>query len=140
MTRWVDLRGDDLKDFLNNLLLIRDEHIEDDLRNHSEMYAEIAVMLAHKRAEYEQRKLELKILEANLGRELRESLAKVTEKAIEEAIGRSQDWQDKQMQVIETKEEVEVLYALVQAMESKKDMIVSYLSWMKERTKMSQAI
>jgi hypothetical protein len=73
-----------------------------------------------------------------LGKEYREILGrtgKVTEKAVEEAISRDPRWQEKREELLQAKEEVEVLGALVDAMAHKKDMLVSYCSLLKEQMK-----
>lgn len=127
----------DMTQFLRNLLLIEDEKIEEDMKEHSYKFAELGVLLAKARAEYEQRKLEFQILEANLGKEFRETLPKVTERAVEEAIVRTPEWQEARRKVIEAKQEVDILTAIVEALSYKKDLLISYLSWRKEAAKLN---
>jgi hypothetical protein len=80
------------------------------------------------------------VLEANLAKHFRETLPKVTEKAVEEAVVRSPEWQEAKRRVIEAKQEVDLLSTLVQALETKRDLLMTYLSWKKELAKMNREI
>ena len=132
-----ELKRGDMAQFLRDLLFIEDEKIEEEMKEHSYKYAELGVLLAKARAEYEQRRLEFQILEANLGKEFRETLPKVTEKAVEEAIVRTPEWQEAKRRVIEAKQEVDILTAIVEALSFKKDLLISYLSWRKEAARLN---
>jgi leucyl aminopeptidase (aminopeptidase T) len=135
---WRELNDDGMKVVLRTLLSIDDERLEEDLRTHCEKFAEMAVQLARAKAAYERKKLEFEVLVSELAREYRVSLLKVTEKAVEEAVHRDEKYQRAKAELIDAKQEVEILAALVEAMEHKKDMIISYLSWKKEKAKLSQ--
>jgi len=131
---------EELKEFLENVYLIDEGRLEDDLKEISYKYAELGVLLAKARAEYESKKLQFQILEANLAKHFRETLLKVTEKAVEEAIIRTSEWQEAKMGVIEAKQEVDLLSALVQALEAKRDTLITYLSWKKELARMNKEV
>jgi len=135
-----DLPDEELRKFLNDVFLIDDSKVEEDLKELSYKYAELGVQLAKARAEYEARKMQFQVLEANLAKRFRESLPKVTEKAVEEAIIRSPEWQEAKRAVIEAKQEVDILSALVEAIESKKDGLITYLTWKRELAKMNKEI
>jgi hypothetical protein len=96
-----ELDQKDMDQLLGNLLLIDDGKIEEDMKEHSYKFAELGVLLAKARAEYERGKLEFQVLEANLAKEFRETLAKVTEKAVEEAIVRTPEWQEAKKRIID---------------------------------------
>lgn len=132
--------GSEFERFLRETLVIDDSRLEEDLKELSYRYAELCVMLAKARAEYEGRRLEFQVLEANLAKHFRETLSKVTEKAVEEAVIRSSEWQEAKRCVIEAKQEVDLLSALVQALETKRDLLMTYLSWKKELVKMSREV
>ena len=135
-----DLSDSELRRFLEDTFRIDDSKLEDEMREHSYKYAELGVLLAKARAEYEALKFELQVLEANLGKHFREILAKVTEKAVEDAIMRTAEWQEAKKKLIEAKQEAEILSALVSALEHKKDMIIGYLSWRKESAKICREV
>jgi benzoyl-CoA reductase/2-hydroxyglutaryl-CoA dehydratase subunit BcrC/BadD/HgdB len=135
-----ELSEDGLKEFLERVYLIDESRVEEDMRELSYKYAELGVMLAKVRAEYESKKLEFQVLEANLAKHFRETLHKVTEKAVEEAIIRTIEWQEAKRQLIEAKQEVDLLSALVQALEAKRDILITYLSWKKELVRMNKEV
>jgi hypothetical protein len=135
-----DLPDEELKRFLMETFLISEDKLEEDIKEHSYKYAELGVLLAKARAEYEAKRLQFQVLEANLAKRFRESLSKVTEKAVEEAIVRTPEWQEAKMKVIEAKQEVDLLSAVVQALESKKDILITYLAWRKELAKMNKEL
>jgi hypothetical protein len=136
----VEFDGDGLKEFLERVYLIDEGRLEEDMRELSYKYAELGVMLAKARAEYESRKLQFQVLEANLAKHFRETLPKVTEKAVEEAVIRTVEWQEAKRQLIEAKQEVDILSALVQALEAKRDILITYLSWKKELVRMNKEV
>ena len=112
----------ELEKLIQDLLKVSESTLESELIEHSAKYAWFAVLLAKARKAYEQEKFELEVLEAELGRRYREELklsAKVTERAIEEAILRDPLWQGKKQRVLD----------------GKKDMLVSYVSLLKEQMK-----
>jgi molybdopterin-biosynthesis enzyme MoeA-like protein len=133
-----ELNEEELKEFLESVYLIDESRLEEDLKELSYKYAELGVMLAKARAEYEAKKMQFQVLEANLAKHFRETLPKVTEKAVEEAIIRTSEWQEAKRQVIEAKQEVDLLSALVQALEAKRDVLITYLSWKKELVRMNK--
>ena len=135
-----DLPDEELRKFLSDVFLIDESKVEEDLKEISYKYAELGVQLAKARAEYEAKKMQFQVLEANLAKKFRESLSKVTEKAVEEAIVRSPEWQEAKRDVIEAKQEVDILSALVDAIKSKKDSLVTYLFWKKELAKLNKEI
>jgi hypothetical protein len=135
---WKELSDNEMKGVLKNLLGIDDERLEEELRTHCERFAEMAVQLARAKAVYEKKRLEFEVLVSELARVYRVSLPKVTEKAVEEAVHRDERYRMAKAELIDAKQEVEILAALVEAMEHKKDMIISYLSWKKEKAKLSQ--
>ena len=135
-----DLSDEELERFLKSIFLIDEDRLEEDMKEHSYKYAELGVMLAKARAEYEARKLQFQVLEANLAKEFRKSLPKVTEKAVEEAIVRTPEWQEAKRKVIEAKQEVDLLSAMVQALESKRDILITYLSWKKELVRIGREV
>ena len=135
-----DLPDEELRKFLSDVFLIDESKVEEDLKEISYKYAELGVQLAKARAEYEAKKMQFQVLEANLAKKFRESLSKVTEKAVEEAIVRSPEWQEAKRDVIEAKQEVDILSALVDAIQSKKDSLVTYLFWKKELAKLNKEI
>jgi len=135
-----DLPEEELRRFLKDVFLIDENELEEDMKEHSYKYAELGVLLAKARAEYESRRLQFQVLEANLAKKFRESLPKVTEKAVEESIVRTPEWQEAKMKVIEAKQEVDLLSAMVQALESKKDILITYLAWRKELVKMGREL
>jgi hypothetical protein len=135
-----ELREEELKEFLERVYLIDEDKLEEDMRELSYKYAELGVLLAKARAEYESRKLQFQVLEANLAKHFRETLPKVTEKAVEEAIIRTSEWQDAKRQLIEAKQDVDLLSALVQALEAKRDVLITYLSWKKELVRMNKEV
>ena len=135
-----EMNEEELKELLENVYLIDEGRLEDDLKEISYKYAELGVMLAKARAEYESKKLQFQILEANLAKHFRETLPKVTEKAVEEAIIRTLEWQEAKKQLIEAKQEVDLLSALVQALEAKRDVLITYLSWKKELVRMNKEV
>ena len=135
-----EMREDELKEFLESVYLIDESRLEDDMKELSYKYAELGVLLAKARSEYETKKLQFQVLEANLAKHFRETLPKVTEKAVEEAIIRTSDWQEAKRQVIEAKQEVDLLVALVQALEAKRDILITYLSWKKELVRMNKEV
>jgi hypothetical protein len=135
-----DLPSEELERFLKDMFLIDEGKLEEDMREHSYKYAELGVLLAKAKSEYESKKLQFQVLEANLAKKFRESLPKVTEKAVEEAIVRTPEWQEAKMKVIEAKQEVDLLSALVQALESKRDILITYLAWKKELAKMGREL
>lgn len=137
---FVEMPDEELKCYLRRLLEIDDDRLGEDLKNHSVMYGEFGVMLSKARADYEKKKLQLQVLEAELGERFRKSLPKVTERAVEEAIVRTPEWQEMKREVIEAKLEVDILSALVDAIEHKKDMLVSYLAWLRRKAEMSEAL
>jgi murein L,D-transpeptidase YcbB/YkuD len=133
-----ELKEEELKEFLESVYLIDESRLEEDMKELSYKYAELGVMLSKARAEYESRKLQFQVLEANLAKHFRETLPKVTEKAVEEAIIRTSEWQEAKKQLIEAKQDVDLLSALVQALEAKRDVLITYLSWKKELVKMNK--
>jgi hypothetical protein len=135
-----EMNEEELKELLENVYLIDEGRLEDDLKEISYKYAELGVMLAKARAEYESKKLQFQILEANLAKHFRETLPKVTEKAVEEAIIRTLEWQEAKKQLIEAKQEVDLLSTLVQALEAKRDVLITYLSWKKELVRMNKEV
>jgi hypothetical protein len=135
-----EMNEEELKELLENVYLIDEGRLEDDLKEISYRYAELGVMLAKARAEYESKKLQFQILEANLAKHFRETLPKVTEKAVEEAIIRTLEWQEAKRQLIDAKQEVDLLSALVQALEAKRDVLITYLSWKKELVRMNKEV
>jgi len=135
-----EMREDELKEFLESVYLIDESRLEDDMKELSYKYAELGVLLAKARSEYETKKLQFQVLEANLAKHFRETLSKVTEKAVEEAIIRTSEWQEAKRQVIEAKQEVDLLVALVQALEAKRDILITYLSWKKELVRMNKEV
>jgi hypothetical protein len=135
-----EMREDELKEFLESVYLIDESRLEDDMKELSYKYAELGVLLAKARSEYEAKKLQFQVLEANLAKHFRETLPKVTEKAVEEAIIRTSEWQEAKRQVIEAKQEVDLLVALVQALEAKRDILITYLSWKKELVRMNKEV
>lgn len=135
-----ELNGEELKEFLESVYLIDESRLEKDIKELSYKYAELGVMLAKAKAEYELKKLQLQILEANLAKHFRETLSKVTEKAVEEAIVRMFEWQEAKKQLIEAKQEVDLLFALVQALEAKRDVLITYLSWKKELVRINKEV
>jgi len=138
--KFSEMGGNEFERFLRETLVIDDGRLEEDLRELSYRYAELGVLLAKAKAEYESRRLEFQVLEANLAKHFRETLPKVTEKAVEEAVVRSFEWQEVKRRVIEAKQEVDLLSALVQALETKRDLLMTYLSWKKELAKMNREI
>jgi len=138
--RFSEMGGNEFEKFLRETLVIDDSRLEEDLRELSYKYAELGVLLARAKAEYEGRRLEFQVLEANLAKHFRETLPKVTEKAVEEAVVRSPEWQEAKRRVIEAKQEVDLLSTLVQALETKRDLLMTYLSWKKELAKMNREI
>ncbi len=121
---------------IDELLKVNEATLEKELLEHSAKYAWFAVLLAKARKRYDLIKLQLDVLEAELGREYREVLGragKVTERAVEEAILRDRRWQEKREELLKAKEEMEVIAAIVDAMSHKKDMLVSYCSLIKEQ-------
>jgi len=135
-----DLSDGELRKFLEETFLIDDEKLEEEMRELSYKYAELGVMLAKARSEYEAKKMQFQVLEANLAKQYRETLPKVTEKAVEEAIVRTPEWQEARRQVIEAKQEVDLLASMVAAMESKKDLLITYLAWRKEMAKIEKGL
>jgi len=135
-----DLSNDELKRFLEQTFLIDDEKLEEDMKELSYKYAELGILLAKARSEYEAKKLQFQVLEANLAKHFRETLPKVTEKAVEEAIARSIEWQEAKRQVIEAKQEVDLLASMVAALESKKDLLITYLAWKKEMVRIEKGL
>jgi len=135
-----DLSDGELRKFLEETFLIDDEKLEEEMRELSYKYAELGVMLAKARSEYEAKKMQFQVLEANLAKQYRETLSKVTEKAVEEAIVRTPEWQEARRQVIEAKQEVDLLASMVAAMESKKDLLITYLAWRKEMAKIEKGL
>lgn len=128
----------ELEKLIDDLLRVNEATLEKELIEHSARYAWFAVLLAKARRRYEQEKFELDVLEAELGKEYREKLkkeVKVTERAIEEAILRDERWQEKKKSLLSAKEEMEVMEAIVDALACKKDMLVSYVSLLKEQLK-----
>jgi len=138
--RFSEMGGNEFEKFLRETLVIEDSRLEEDLRELSYKYAELGVLLARAKAEYEGRRLEFQVLEANLAKHFRETLPKVTEKAVEDAVVRSPEWQEAKRRVIEAKQEVDLLMTLVQALETKRDLLMTYLSWKKELAKMNREI
>jgi len=134
------LSDGELRKFLEETFLIDDEKLEEEMRELSYKYAELGVMLAKARSEYEAKKMQFQVLEANLAKQYRETLSKVTEKAVEEAIVRTPEWQEARRQVIEAKQEVDLLASMVAAMESKKDLLITYLAWKKEMAKIEKGL
>jgi hypothetical protein len=135
-----ELNGEELKEFLESVYLIDESRLEKDIKELSYKYAELGVMLAKAKAGYESKKLQLQILEANLAKHFRETLSKVTEKAVEEAIVRMFEWQEAKKRLIEAKQEVDLLFALVQALEAKRDVLITYLSWKKELVRINKEV
>jgi hypothetical protein len=135
-----EMNEEELKELLENVYLIDESRLEDDLKEISYKYAELGVLLAKARAEYESKKLQFQVLEANLAKHFRETLPKVTEKAVEEAIIRTFEWQEAKRQLIDAKQEVDLLSALVQALEAKRDVLITYLSWKKELVRMNKEV
>ncbi len=135
-----DLPDGELRRFLEETFLIDDEKLEEEMRELSYKYAELGVMLAKARSEYEAKKMQFQVLEANLAKQYRETLPKVTEKAVEEAIVRTPEWQEAKRQVIEAKQEVDLLASMVEAMESKKDLLITYLAWRKEMARIEKGL
>jgi hypothetical protein len=135
-----EMREEELKEFLERVYLIDESRLENDMKELSYKYAELGVLLAKARSEYEAKKLQFQVLEANLAKHFRETLPKVTEKAVEEAVVRSIEWQEAKKQVIEAKQEVDLLLALVQALEAKRDVLITYLSWKKELVRMNKEV
>jgi len=135
-----DLPDGELRKFLEETFLIDDEKLEEEIRELSYKYAELGVLLAKARSEYEAKKLQFQVLEANLAKHYRETLPRVTEKAVEEAIVRSVEWQEAKRQVIEAKQEVDLLASMVAALESKKDLLITYLAWRKEMARIEKGL
>jgi len=131
------LEGVEAEEFLRELLEISDEEIERSLRDLALRCGEVGIMLAKARAKYQRKKLELQVLEAELAKRYRMELAKVTEKAVEEAVVRTKEWQELHKEVISAKEEVDMLSALLEALLVKRDMLMSYMSWKKEMLKIA---
>jgi len=131
------LEGVEVEEFLRELLEISDEEIERSLRDLALRCGEVGIMLAKARAKFQRKKLELQVLEAELAKRYRMELAKVTEKAVEEAVVRTKEWQELHKEVISAKEEVDMLSALLEALLVKRDMLMSYMSWKKEMLKIA---
>lgn len=134
----INITEKEIEKVIEELLKVNEATLEKELLEHSAKYAWFAVLLAKAKKKYDLVKLQLDVLEAELGKEYREILGrtgKVTEKAVEEAISRDPRWQEKREELLQAKEEVEVLGALVDAMAHKKDMLVSYCSLLKEQMK-----
>jgi len=98
------------------------------------LFANYAVRLATLRAEYDRKKAELQTLEATLGKEYREKLTKVTEKAVEEAVTSDERWKQANEELINAKEDMLVIEAIVDALIQKKEMLVAYTNLMKTRS------
>jgi hypothetical protein len=135
-----DLPEGELKKFLEETFLIDDEKLEEEIKELSYKYAELGVLLAKAKSEYEAKKLQFQVLEANLAKQYRDTLPKVTERAVEEAIVRSIEWQEAKRLVIEAKQEVDLLASMVAALESKKDLLITYLAWKKEMAKIEKGL
>jgi len=115
---------------------IREGDILGELAEHSARYGWFAVLYAKAKAKEERLKFELKVLEAELDREYRMmGGAKVTEKYLEKAVVGDRRYKEKMEEYLRAKEEAGVLQAIVDALEHKKDMLVSYVSMMKEEMK-----
>jgi len=120
---------------------ISEANILEELAEHSARYAWFAVLFAKAKAREERLKFELKVLEAELDREYRENgKGKVTEKFLEKAIVADERYKEKMKEYLQAKEEAGVLQAVVEALEHKKDMLVSYVSMLKEEIKARSGI
>jgi hypothetical protein len=135
-----ELSQGDMERFLRDVFVIDDSKLDTDLKELTYKYAELGVLLAKARADYESKRLEFEVIQANLAKEFRQSLPKVTEKAIEEAVIRSPQWQEAKRRVIDAKQELDLLSALVSALEAKKDLLITYLSWKKELNRIARNI
>lgn len=127
-----------VEELINSMVRLNESNLEKEMIQHSGNFAWLCTMLAKARKKYDQKKFELDVLESELGKEYRDIIGrsgKVTEKAVAECIVLDERWQEKKKEMMDAKEEVEVIDALVEAMRHKKDMIVSLCLLLKEQIK-----
>jgi len=134
-----EMKEDQLREYLEQLLKVERDKLMGDIKSYALKYAELATKLARTKATYEKEKLALEILEAKLDKHYRATLQRVRERAVKEAIERTESWQKQKAKVIELKEEVDILEALLKAMEHKKDMMLTYISLMKMKENITKA-
>ncbi|MEM1660828.1 MAG: hypothetical protein QXR17_06800 [Candidatus Bathyarchaeia archaeon] len=121
-----------LEDFCN----INEEQIKEELLTHSKKYAWIVVLYEKAKIKRERLQFSVDVKYAELYRKYRESSnGKLTEKHIESIIYTDEDYKRLVEELMRAKEEELLLKALVSAGEHKKDMLVSYVSLVKEEMK-----
>lgn len=122
----------DVEKIINEATKIRETEILSELAEHSARYAWFAVLYEKAKAKEDRLKFELKVLEAELDREYRDSNGKTTERYLEKAVMSDIRYKEKMKEYLQAREEAGVLEAVVEALRHKKDMLVSYVSIMKE--------
>jgi 1,2-phenylacetyl-CoA epoxidase catalytic subunit len=128
------MKINELHQLINDELRITEENLDKCMLEQGALFASYAVRLATLRAEYDRKKAELQTLEATLGKEYREKLTKVTEKAVEEAVTSDERWKQANEELINAKEDMLVIEAIVDALIQKKEMLVAYTNLMKTRS------
>lgn len=130
----MDLR--DVEKLVERIGKISEVSILEELAEHSARYAWFAVLYAKVKSKEERLKFELKVLEAELDKEYRENgQGKVTERYLEKVIVSDERYKKKMEEYLKAREEAGVLQAVVEALEHKKDMLISYVSMLKEEMK-----
>ena len=128
------MKINELHQLINNELRITEENLDKCMLEQGALFANYAVRLATLRAEYDRKKAELQTLEATLGKEYREKLTKVTEKAVEEAVISDERWKQANEELINAKEDMLIIEAIVDALIQKKEMLVAYTNLIKTRS------
>lgn len=124
---------DNIYSYLEDFCNINEEQVKEELLTHSRRYAWIAVLYERAKIKRERLQFSVDVKYAELYRKYKEgSNGKLTEKHIESIIYTDEDYRSLVEELIKAKEEELLLKALVSAAEHRKDMLVSYVSLVKE--------
>ena len=115
-------------------ICVKESSLEKELLEQGTKYAKWAQKLAECRAKYDQKKLELQILEAQLAKKYRETLTKVTERAVDEAVTSDERWIQMNRELLKIKEELTQLEVIVNALIHRKDMLTNYVNLIKVKS------
>lgn len=124
---------------INDFIKIDPSQIQNNLLEHAANFAWFAVLHSKAQSKRERLKFELKVLEAELDKNIRaqayELGKKITEKEIEMKIMSNPSYKEKMSDFLTAREEEDLLDAIVQAFIQRKDMLVSFVSLQKEELK-----
>lgn len=113
---------------LSGELKIDREQIDEELIAHSQHFFHVAVAHEHAVSEMDEKKLDLEITEVELDREIRERMIadgeRITEKQVEAAVKRHEDYTTASEAYIKAKAEAGVWAALRESYRQRRDMLI----------------